>query len=155
MNVQLPLIVLMLAAAGTYSVSGVSGAPGAFVCGGVGSDERRELAQEARGANLALEFFVAGRGDYVTDVDVELTPVDGGTAALEVTADGPICYVKLPPGRYRVQASFNGVTRSARATLPARASRPVRIALAFPEAAAHGDLETRPTPEEREEARTP
>jgi len=93
----------------------------------------------------------------VADVDFAITPLDGPAAGRPVdgTADGPLCFVRLAPGRYRIDAELNGVRRSARATVPEHALRPVRVALAFPEEAARGDLETRPTPEEREEARKP
>lgn len=159
MRFQLPLAALLVGAAATFSVSAVTGAavPGAVVCGGIGSGERAALAEETRGTNLALEFFIAQRGDYVTDVDFAITPLDGPAAGrpVDTVTGGPLCYVKLAPGRYRIDAEFNGVRRSARATVPEHALRPVRVALAFPEEAARGDLETRPTPEEREEARKP
>lgn len=159
MKVQLPLVALLLGAAAAFSVSAVtSPAPaGAIVCGGIGAGERAALAEQARGANLALEFFVANRGDYVADVDLAITPLDGPAAGrpVDAAADGPLCYVKLAPGRYRIDAEFNGVRRSARVTVPEHARRTIRVALAFPEEAARGDLETRPTPEEREEARKP
>ncbi len=159
MNLQLPLTAVIVAAAATFSVHAMmrSGKTGAFVCGGVGADARRELAQETRGANLALEFFVARRGNYVSGVHFSLTRLDGPAAgqSVEVTADGPLCFVKVAPGRYRVDADLDGVKRSARTTIPGEVSRPVRVAVAFPEAAVRGDLDIRPTPEEREEARTP
>jgi hypothetical protein len=159
MRFQLPLAALLVGAAATFSVSAVTGpaVPGAVVCGGIGSGERAALAEETRGTNLALEFFIARRGDYVTDVDFAITPLDGPAAGrpVDTVTGGPLCYVKLAPGRYRIDAEFNGVRRSARATVPEHALRPVRVALAFPEEAARGDLETRPTPEEREEARQP
>jgi hypothetical protein len=130
---------------------------GTFACGGIGADQRATLAERAADANLALEFFVANRGDFVGGADVSLTPLgpnaDGGT--VHVTADGPICYGRVPPGRYRVEASINGATRGAQADVPASASHPVRIAIAFPESVAPGDLDIRPTPEEKQEARTP
>jgi hypothetical protein len=158
-KVQLPLAALIVGAAATFSVSAVTGpaVPGAVVCGGIGSGERAALEEQARGTNLALEFFIARRGDYLADVDFALTPLDarGEGRPMDAVADGPLCYVKVPPGRYRIDAEFNGVRRSARATVPEHPLRPVRVALAFPEEAARGDLETRPTPEEREEARQP
>jgi len=132
-------------------------AAGTFACGGIGADQRRALAEQAEGANLALEFFVANRGDFVAGADVSLVPLgpDARSGALHIAADGPICYGRVAPGRYLIEASLNGATRTAQATVPAGASRPVRVAIAFPEAAAPGDLDIRPTPEEKQEARTP
>jgi hypothetical protein len=159
MKIQLPLVALMLGAATAFSVGAVMNpAPaGAMVCGGIGSDERRALEEQARGTNLSLEFFVANHRAYVAGVDVALTPLDGPQAGrrIDIAADGPLCFVKVAPGRYRIEGELNGVTRSARTTVPEHPNHPVRIALAFPASAVRGDLETQPTPEEREEARTP
>ena len=79
----------------------------------------------------------------------------GHGAPLQATADGPLCFTKLAPGRYRIEAELDGVTRTAGVTIPRQARHPVHVALAFPATAARGDLELRPTPQEREEARTP
>ena len=131
--------------------------PGAMVCGGIGADERVALAEESRGADLALELFIASRGDYVAGAQVSVASLDGATRgeALRGTADGPLCYMKLAPGRYRIEGELNGVTRSARAVVPAHARQPVHVALAFPAQAARGGLGPQPTPQEREEAKTP
>jgi hypothetical protein len=130
---------------------------GTFACGGIGADQRRALAERSQGANLAIEFFVANRGDFVGGADVSLVPLGaaGASQALHLVADGPICYGRVPPGRYRIEASLNGARRTAQATVPVGASAPVRVAIAFPEAATPGDLDVRPTPEEKQEARTP
>src|SRR5260221_5826326 len=108
-----------------------------LTCGGVGNDERRELAAAAEGASMSLQFSLAGRGNFIADVDVKITPVNG--EAIVAKTDGPICYVQLPPGRYTVEASYNGVRKSSSATVPARAGKPVRIAMAFP--AGPGDVD--------------
>lgn len=134
MNVVLPLVTLMLAAAGTFSVQAVmQGQPGVPVCGGVGSDERETLARHAKGANVALEFFIAGRGNYVADVDVRLTPEAHPERSLAMTTDGPICFLHVPPGRYRVEAAYNGHARKVVATIPEAAAQPVKVAIGFPE----------------------
>jgi hypothetical protein len=159
MKVQLPLAALMLGAATAFSVAATVNPPlaGAIVCGGIGSDERRALEEETRGTNLSMEFFVANRRAYVAGVEVAITPLDGAEAGrrIDVTADGPLCFVKVAPGRYRIDAELNGFTRSARTTVPDRPAHQAHVALAFPAAAVRGDLDTQPTPEEREEARTP
>jgi hypothetical protein len=156
MKVQLPLTVAILAATAAFSVRAL-GEPGPLVCAGIGADERAALYDEARGANLALELFVAKYGDYLAGAEVSIVPLDGRGhgEALRATADGPLCFTKLAPGRYRIEAELDGVTRTAGVTIPRQARHPVHVALAFPATAARGDLELRPTPQEREEARTP
>jgi hypothetical protein len=115
-----------------------AGSGSALVCGGVGTDERRELAAAAGGANMTLEFSLAGRGNYVADVDVTLTRAATG-AAFTVKTDGPICYLQLPPGRYQVEASYNGARKSATANIATGAGKAVRVAMTFPATAADID----------------
>ena len=124
----------------------------AAVCGGVGNDERRELAAAAEGASLSLQFNLAGRGNFVADVDVTITPARG--EAFSAKTDGPICYVQLPPGIYKIEATYNGTRKSASATVPAKAGKPVRIAMSFPPGP--GDIDPAPiSPEEKLQASKP
>lgn len=150
------MTVVILAAAAAFPMR-AQGEPGAMLCGGIGAGERAALEREARGADLRIEMFIARRGDYVAGANVSVTPLDGAARgrSLRETADGPLCYMKLPPGRYEIQGEFNGITRSARAVVPGHARHPVRVALAFPEETARGGLGPEPTPQEREEAKTP
>jgi len=125
----------------------------AMMCGGVGSDSRRAI--EGSQANVELEMFVAPRGAYVANVGVTVTPLKSKEPILEGTANGPLCLLQLEPGRYRVEATYNGATRSATAVVPARAARPAKVALAFPRAVATGDLETPASPAEKMQAKQP
>lgn len=128
-------------------------ADGKLVCGGVGNDARRELASTIQGANLSLEFSLAGRGNYIADVDVTITPAARQEAAIAARTDGPICYAQLAPGRYRVQASYNGATKSASVNVPA-GGKAARLAMAFPPTAA--DIDPAPvSPEEKLQASKP
>ena len=139
---------LVVAAASAFAAQAA-----AVVCGGVGNDERRELASASSGANLSLEFSLAGRGNYVADVEVTLTPAGGGPA-FSVKTEGPICYLELPPGRYKVEASYNGTRKSASATLPQKAGKPLRLGMSFPATAA--DIDPAPvSPEEKQQASKP
>ena len=127
------------------------GKDGAYACGGVGSDARRELAANAAGANLSLEMFVAQGGEYLANVDVALIPAEARGEPLRLRAEGPLCYLRIPPGRYRVEATFEGVSRSATANVPASAGKPAHVALAFPKSV--GDRQTdAASPEEKAQA---
>lgn len=106
---------------------------GSLICGGVGSDERRAMAGEAEGANLLLENLTAG-GAYVADVDVVLTPERPGAPGFAFRAEGPLCYLQVPPGTYRVEAIHEGKRRTARAEVAESPVKPKHITLAFPEA---------------------
>jgi hypothetical protein len=121
-----------------------------IACGGVGSDERHAMEAKAAQSNVALEMFIDKGGEYVADVDVTLRP-EKGSDAIAVHTDGPICYLHVPAGRYRVEATFRGITRSAMATVPASMGRPVRVALSFPKSV--GDQQNdAASPEEKAQA---
>jgi hypothetical protein len=123
-----------------------------LVCGGVGNDARRDLAAAADGASLALQFSLAGRGNFIADVDVTITPAKG--TPITAKTDGPICYIQLPPGRYTVEASYNGTRKAASATVPAKGGKPVRVSMAFPPGP--GDIDPGPvSPEEKLQASKP
>jgi hypothetical protein len=148
---RIALAALSIAAAG--ALPAYSDAGGKLVCGGVGSDARRELASEMQGSNVSLEFSLAGRGNYVADVDVTLRPAGQAGAAFSVKTEGPICYLRLPPGRYRVEAAYNGTTRTA-VTDVAAGGKPARLAMTFPPTAA--DIDPAPvSPEEKLQASKP
>ncbi|MGZ5042169.1 MAG: hypothetical protein ACXWBQ_15605 [Usitatibacter sp.] len=150
---RMALAVMAISAAASLQAQSAPAAGDKLVCGGVGNDERRELATEMRGANVSLEFSLAGRGNYVSDGDVTLTPQTGAGEALRVRTDGPICYLRLPPGRYRVEAAYNGTTKSTAAVVPA-SGKPVHVAMAFPPTAA--DIDPAPvSPEEKLQASKP
>lgn len=158
MKVQLPLVALIGAATTAFSVQALSdSATGPIVCGGVGADQREAFEAQGSGANLSLEFFVANRGDYVADVDLAVEPLDAGSGAapIRTVTDGPLCFLSVPPGRYRIDATFNGATRSTRTTVRARGGSPTHVAMAFPESVVPDDGGIRPTPEEKQEAKRP
>ena len=106
---------------------------GSLICGGVGTDERRAMSHEAEGANLLLENFTEG-GAYVADVDVVLTPERPGAPGFAFKAEGPLCYLQVPAGTYRVEAVHEGRRRVAHAKVAEAPSKPQHITLAFPEA---------------------
>ena len=126
---------------------GAHAATPTVVCGGVGSDERRDMEALAGNANVSLEFFVGKRGAYVADVELTFTPVQG-LPSFSTNADGPLCYARLDPGTYRVEATYRGATRTAMAHVSESGS-PVHLAMGFPESLAQPD----PAPVSAEEKR--
>jgi hypothetical protein len=86
-----------------------------YVCGGIGSDESTAMRAAMKDHPLSL-LFARASGEYLANVDV--TVMDGkGGAALSMRASGPVCLVDLPPGRYTVQATSNGTTKSETVTV--------------------------------------
>ena len=81
--------------------------------GGVGADERAEMMAMRGDYNLRLAF-ASTKGPYVAGVDVKLYQQRDGTYR-EVYSGGPTgpwFYARVAPGRYRVEATYGGVTRT-------------------------------------------
>jgi len=81
--------------------------------GGVGADERAEMMAVRGDYNLRLAF-ASTKGPYVAGVDVKLYQQRDGTYR-EVYSGGPTgpwFYARVAPGRYRVEATYGGVTRT-------------------------------------------
>ncbi|MBB3180187.1 carboxypeptidase-like regulatory domain-containing protein [Variovorax sp. Sphag1AA] len=81
-----------------------------YVCGGVGSEESDAMRAAMKDHPLSL-LFARASGAYLADVQVTVTDAQGSTA-LSMRADGPVCLVDLPAGRYTVAAASEGVTKS-------------------------------------------
>lgn len=81
------------------------------LCGGVGEDERPVLQAMRGGDALQLVFSTQGSGEYLADVAVVVQKNSSGQS-LSFLASGPLCYLKLQPGSYRIQATFHGAIRT-------------------------------------------
>lgn len=76
-----------------------------FVSGGVGETEIAEI--KAMSPAYSLQVLTADRaGQFVSGVHV--TILRGGASVLDTDLDGPYLLVKLPPGAYRLKATFEG-----------------------------------------------
>ena len=86
-----------------------------FIVGGIGQSESVALERASPHWPLALEFAVkdGSHADFVTDVDVAVRDAQGKTV-LESNSAGPFLLAKLPPGRYTVDAKFDGRSLSER-----------------------------------------
>ena len=88
---------------------------GQYVCGGIGSDESTAMRAAMKDHPLSL-LFARADGAYLADVAVTIKDGAGATA-LALRANGPVCLVDLPAGRYTVEAATEGVTKSQGVTL--------------------------------------
>lgn len=88
----------------------------AYVSGGVGQDEVEAMHRIARDYNVRLTFVGKG-GEYLSDIDTHIRTARGA-AVLAVVSEGPLLYVRLPSGSYRVSASYNGEAKQATITVP-------------------------------------
>ncbi|KQW59513.1 carboxypeptidase-like regulatory domain-containing protein [Variovorax sp. Root411] len=79
-----------------------------YVCGGIGSDESAAMRAAMKDHPLAL-LFARTDGAYMANVDVTIKGGDANSAAaLAFRANGPVCLVDLPNGRYVIDVAAPG-----------------------------------------------
>jgi hypothetical protein len=87
------------------SINGVD-----YLSGGIGLDESRAI--HAAASRWPLQITMAeisnGRAVWIGAADVRIRDARS-RAVLEFRSDGPLALVRLDPGRYTVEARFNGV----------------------------------------------
>jgi len=101
-----------------------------FVTGGIGRDESEVMKKEGRAWPLLLELTQASasRPEYISDVQITIKDKSGNTV-LDVTADGPYMLIRLAPGRYSLNATYESATLHRDVTLEKGQNR--RIALVW------------------------
>jgi hypothetical protein len=86
-----------------------------YVTGGVGADEREQLKAIEKDFNVKLIFSLAD-GAFIADVGVVVRDANGKVVLTE-QAQGPIFLMRLPPGTYMVEATFEGKTEAYKVTV--------------------------------------
>ncbi len=84
------------------------------VTGGIGSDEVAAFRRVRANYPLSLNFSVAsdgGHAAFVSDVQVVIRD-DNDQTLLNITSDGPYCFIQLPVGNYSVHSTYLGKTQS-------------------------------------------
>ena len=113
--IRLTLTALLSAlCAGTQALPAASPllAPGAHSSGGIGEEEQQRMQLSRTLYNLQLTFAETGTGAYLTGVDILIEPLHPGHALGPFKDCGPLFYVVLAPGGYRVSASYRGIVRT-------------------------------------------
>ncbi|NUT75059.1 carboxypeptidase regulatory-like domain-containing protein [Pseudomonas sp. C1C7] len=93
----------------------------AYLSGGIGEDESKAI-QQTTGYNLHMTFSTGPQNEYVPDVDVVVQKAPG-QPVLTLNQAGPLVYAQLPPGKYTVVATRNGVERHDTANVGSGAAR--------------------------------
>lgn len=95
-----------------------------YVSGGIGRDEAAAMKAAAKHYPLSMVFDAGKHDEYLAGVKVRLERKDGKLAFNEV-ADGPIMLLKLPQGRYTIDATRDGKTLRRTVSIPAKGDRQV------------------------------
>jgi hypothetical protein len=83
----------------------------AYVAGGIGAEEIEQLTGERGRFSLWVITAAKRSGAYLADVDLRITS-GGGKVVFQRVLAGLWLLVDLPPGKYLVQASYGGETRT-------------------------------------------
>lgn len=86
-----------------------------FVSGGIGEGGIAGFQAVEKSYDLKL-MFAASSGHYLADVGVKISDAQGNTV-IETTTEGPILLADMKPGRYTVEATFEGKTQSRKVTV--------------------------------------
>lgn len=87
-----------------------------YLNGGIGREEEAAMRRMAGDYPLRMTFSERKDGEFLAGVPVVI--VDGhGKQVFELSKAGPMLFVKLPNGKYKVSARFKGLTESQEVTL--------------------------------------
>lgn len=111
--IALPCAPLLAEAVGDVSRANTVSAPHeefAWMSGGVGDEAREEMRKAAASYNVHV-VFSEQRGSYLAGIPFTVTRVAPGNERRlhSALSDGPLLYLKLPPGSYRIAAQIDGV----------------------------------------------
>ncbi|CAN7534778.1 carboxypeptidase regulatory-like domain-containing protein [Duganella sp. LjRoot269] len=93
-----------------------------YLSGGVGEEERQAMLDARGDYKLLLTFSTKGSGEMLADVAVTIRDHAGKEVA-SLVSPGPMCYLDLAPGSYRILASAHGKEISRTAVVKPRGRR--------------------------------
>jgi hypothetical protein len=82
-----------------------------FLNGGFGKDEQETMHRIAKEFPLRLTLSERKDGEFIADVPVVIADARGNPV-FEMHNAGPMLFVMLPKGKYKVSARFNGLIES-------------------------------------------
>ncbi|MGH2291479.1 MULTISPECIES: carboxypeptidase regulatory-like domain-containing protein [Pseudomonas] len=79
-----------------------------YLQGGIGQDEANAL-RKTKGYDLHVELSTGAQGKFQSGASVDIQSAQG-QPVLSVTDVGPLLFVQLPPGHYKVTGNAEGET---------------------------------------------
>jgi hypothetical protein len=92
-----------------------------YLNGGIGHDSQEIMRQEAHKWPLRMTFSEGTEGAFVAEVALKIQDHAGHTV-LEVRDAGPMTYVRVPRGNYRITATYKGKTLTRNVSIGAQGS---------------------------------
>lgn len=78
-----------------------------YLNGGIGQEEQQSMRKDASHWPLRMTFSDKANNEFVADVGLKVFDAQG-QAVLRLKDAGPMTYVQLPQGEYRISASYKG-----------------------------------------------
>lgn len=79
-----------------------------YLQGGIGQDEANAL-RKTRGYDLHVELSTGPEGKFQSGANVDIQNAQG-QPVLSIQDAGPLLYVQLPPGKYKITGNAQGET---------------------------------------------
>ncbi|NQD77993.1 carboxypeptidase regulatory-like domain-containing protein [Pseudomonas sp. CM27] len=96
-----------------------------YVQGGIGQDEANAL-RKLPGYDLHVELSTGPEGKFQSGATVDIDNAQGQTV-LSVSDAGPLLYVQLPPGKYKVTGNAQGQTVQQQVSVSGKAPATVNL----------------------------
>lgn len=93
------------------AVSEQQGQIAKYVNGGIGDGQTRYMKSIAKNWPMRIMFSQLKADEFISGVNLLITD-NRDTTFLQLDSAGPLTYVQLPPGTYRVTASFEGQSQA-------------------------------------------
>ena len=83
-----------------------------YVSGGIGLGQSTQFQRARSRYPLTVEVFerTGGYNQYTADAQLKIS--GNGNVAFETQTDGPFTLIRIPPGSYRVEVTYQGRTKS-------------------------------------------
>ncbi|MEW5834522.1 MAG: hypothetical protein AB1832_05615 [Pseudomonadota bacterium] len=95
-----------------------------YVNGGVSKEEEAHMRKIAKDWPLRMIFSERKDNEFVADVNLFVTD-HRGAPVLTLNNTGPMTYAMLSAGKYRITATFHGITESREVTLDGKQGKDV------------------------------
>lgn len=111
-----------------------------YANGGIGQEEADEMRAKAGSFNLRLYMSEGKHGHSITDAQVTITDKKGNVR-LDLSSGGPMLFLHVENGNYKIIAKYNGVTITRNVTIASR--RGISVYLNWKSADTGADEETK------------
>ena len=96
-----------------------------YLQGGIGQDEANAL-RKAKGYDLHVELSTGAQGKFQSGASVDIQSAQG-QPVLSVTDVGPLLFMQLPPGHYKVTGNAEGETVQQQVVVDGKAPATVNL----------------------------